>query len=61
MQLHERIKEITSKQQLADFVEALRNDYETNANEWGKQHTCAISLGDGQLDRGYGRLLQEYW
>jgi hypothetical protein len=35
MQLHERIKEITSKQQLADFVEVLRNDYETNANEWG--------------------------
>jgi hypothetical protein len=32
--LHERIESIKSKEDLADFVEALRSDLEVNAADW---------------------------
>ena len=34
MELYERIDEIASKEDLADFVSALRSDLEANPNKW---------------------------
>jgi hypothetical protein len=60
MELHEKIDTINTKEDLAQFVEALKVDFLSNANEWEnpnlEQFLEAMSAWISSMDMAYKNM-----
>ncbi|HEX7289042.1 MAG TPA: hypothetical protein VF532_22850 [Candidatus Angelobacter sp.] len=63
MQLHERIEKINSKEDLADFIESLRSDFEAHPDKWNNpslsQYLAAMESWVRSMDHYYVNTKQE--